>query len=201
MEKETSSDYYEILQVNPGADQEMIERVFRLLAKRYHPDNKHTGDDAKFRILAEAYRVLSDPDKRAAYDVNYKAADVHQKNVLFSPSQSRDPEAERRIDQVILLMFYATRKRDAMKPGIGAIELEKLVGLPEKELEFHIWYLKEKGWIQRLETGEFAITAMGVDAIAENNLKLRKDRLLSSTIEFPQNFSFTSENTVKEETN
>ena len=65
-----------------------------------------------------------------------------------------------------------------MKPGIGIVELEKLAALPEKELEFHIWYLKEKGWIQRLDTGGFAITVNGVDAVIEKDLLLRKDRFL-----------------------
>ncbi len=183
MEKE-NSNYYEILQVSPSADQEIIERTFRLLAKRYHPDNKHTGDDSSFRILAEAYRVLSDPAKRAAYDGNHQATDAHRTNTQFNPSESRDPEVEKKINQAILFIFYAARKRDAMRPGVGVIELEKLMGLPEKELEFHIWYIKEKGWIQRLETGEYAITAKGVDTIIENNLKLRDDRLLPFAVNF-----------------
>lgn len=180
MEKETSADYYEILQVSPRADQEIIERVFRQLAKRYHPDNKRTGDDSKFRILAEAYSVLSDQQKRAAYDDIHKTSDPHESTINFNASETRDAEAEKRVHQVILIIFYMARKQNVVKPGVGLIELEKLVGLPENELEFHIWYLKEKNWIQRLETGEFAITADGVDKIMEGNLKLRNDRLLSS---------------------
>jgi curved DNA-binding protein len=178
MGEENFIDYYEILQVSPGADQEIIERAFRLLAKRYHPDNQHTGDNNKFKILMEAYRVLSDPEKRATHDNNNKATDVRRNNIPFNDPQDRDPEAERRINQAILFIFYLARKRDAMKPGIGPTEIEKLTGLPEKELDFHIWYLKEKGWIQRLESGEFAITASGVDEVMEKNLTLKKDRLL-----------------------
>ena len=48
MEKETPADYYKILQVDSKADQEMIERAYRLLAKRYHPDNLETGDVKQF---------------------------------------------------------------------------------------------------------------------------------------------------------
>jgi curved DNA-binding protein len=171
-------DCYEILQVSPGADQEVIDRTFRLLAKRYHPDNQHTGDDKKFKTLVEAYRILSDPEKRAIHDNNSKATDVHQSSIPFNDPQDRDTAAERRINQAILFIFYLARKRDAMKPGIGPTEIEKLTDLPEKELDFHIWYLKEKGWIQRLESGEFAITASGVDEVMEKNLTLTKDRLL-----------------------
>lgn len=177
MKKEASLDYYEILQVNPTADQEMIERAYRLLAKRYHPDNILTGDPGKFSVLIEAYGVLSDPEKRARYDDSREAVKCRD-NFSFNLPQSDDPEAETRISQTILLVLYLARRKDVTKPGVGEFQLEKLLGLPEKEIEFHIWYLKEKGWIQRTDTGGFAITANGVDMVIEKNILLRKDRLL-----------------------
>ena len=50
-----------------------------------------------------------------------------------------------------------------MEPGLGAIQLEHLTGCPHEMLEFHLWYLKDKGWILRMENGSMAITADGVD--------------------------------------
>ncbi len=184
MGKETSTNYYEVLQVSPSADREIIDRAFRLLAKRYHPDNKDTGDPGKFKFLVEAYRILSDSEKRAAYDDHNKTFESRQESILFNTPQTRDPEAERRTNQLILFIFYLARKRDATKPGVGIVELEKLTSLPEKELNFHTWYLKEKGWIQTIETGEFAITASGVDEVMEENLAFKKDRLLTSAKDF-----------------
>jgi curved DNA-binding protein len=131
----------------------------------------------------KAYQVLSDPGKRAAYDDDHKSADAQQEGIFFNDSQLRDdPISERRINQVILLIFYRARKKDSMKPGMGIVDLERLIGLPGKELEFHIWYLREKGWIQRLDSGELAVTASGVDQVVENDLELRKDRLISLKI-------------------
>jgi hypothetical protein len=46
-------------------------------------------------------------------------------------------------------------------------------------MEFHIWYLKEKDWIQRVETGGYAITANGVEVVEENGSISGKDRLLT----------------------
>jgi curved DNA-binding protein CbpA len=65
-------DYYEILQLSPNATAETVERVFRILAKRYHPDNHETGSATQFAELRTAYEALSDPVSRAAYDVKYE---------------------------------------------------------------------------------------------------------------------------------
>lgn len=62
-------DYYEILGVARNADKKTIKNAFRKLALEYHPDrNKEPGASERFKEIAEAYAVLSDPKKRADYD-------------------------------------------------------------------------------------------------------------------------------------
>jgi len=63
-------DYYEVLGVARNADQAQIKKAFRRLAREYHPDvnSEDPEAEAKFKELAEAYEVLSDPESRAAYD-------------------------------------------------------------------------------------------------------------------------------------
>ena len=65
-------DYYELLQLSSTADAETIDRVFRHLAKKFHPDNRDSADGERFRLLLEAHRTLADPESRAGYDVKYQ---------------------------------------------------------------------------------------------------------------------------------
>lgn len=65
-------DYYKILEVNKDASPEIISKVYKILAKKYHPDlqdesNKSTSEE-KFKEISEAYEVLSDENKRKEYD-------------------------------------------------------------------------------------------------------------------------------------
>ena len=62
-------DYYEMLGVPRDADAKTIKNAFRQLARRYHPDTSTEPDaEQRFKEIAEAYGVLSDPAKRASYD-------------------------------------------------------------------------------------------------------------------------------------
>src|SRR5262245_12327771 len=72
MSTDATPDHYETLQISPNAEPETIHRVYRLLAQRLHPDNAGTGNEAQFRALNEAYQVLSDPERRAKYDVAHE---------------------------------------------------------------------------------------------------------------------------------
>lgn len=65
-------NYYEILEVNPKASKEVIDKVYKILAKKYHPDtqpeDKKAWAEEKFKELNNAYEVISNEEKRKLYD-------------------------------------------------------------------------------------------------------------------------------------
>jgi curved DNA-binding protein CbpA len=66
-------NYYDILQVSPSAEMEVVVAAYRRLAFKYHPDrNSDPASQQKMRLLIEAYEVLSDSNRRAAYDAKHK---------------------------------------------------------------------------------------------------------------------------------
>jgi hypothetical protein len=178
MNNDSLPDYYEDLQVSPNADSETIERVFRLLAKRYHPDNRLTGQSEAFNRISSAYKVLSDAERRAAYDARYGAINTAKWKISEVHSPHSSFENDERLRHRILSILYVERRNDASGSGIGLWRIEQLLGLPESALEFHVWYMKEKGWIQRSDTGGYAITALGVDTIEAGEVLLADNRLL-----------------------
>jgi curved DNA-binding protein CbpA len=160
-------DYYEILQVSPRADRETIERVFRHLAKRYHPDNRDSGNTDVFSQIVEANRVLTDPEQRARYDIAYEQVKAAQWRIFDQETTRSEIAADARIRNAMLALLYVARRNDCANPGIGAVELERTLGCPESLMAFHIWYLREQGLIKRNESGMYVITAGGVDRVLE----------------------------------
>ena len=173
-------DYYEIMQVSQTADPDTIMRVYHILVKRYHPDNPDTCNTEKFHQIVEAYKVLSDPEKRIAYDIRYDQNRAHTLKIFQEASDDDNFDSDRRILDGILSLLFVSRRRDPGKGGLGEIQLERLLGCPNAHLQFHIWYLREKGWVERLDNGHLAITAAGVDKVIEQgNMMMRRDRMIA----------------------
>jgi hypothetical protein len=177
---EAVPDYYELLQISPNADPDMIHRVYRLLAQRYHPDNTTTGDEKAFRAITDAYKVISEPEKRAAYDVNLHAYRQLRWRIFDQRQASIGKLAEKSKRRGILDLLYTQRCTEPDKPSMNLHEMEDLLGCPREHLEFSLWYLKENGLVTRMDNGRFAVTAKGVDWAEQEEAaaRLREDRLL-----------------------
>jgi len=174
-------DHYEALQLSPNADAEAVERVYRMLAKRYHPDNRESGDVRKFQSVLEAHQILSDAERRAAFDVRYEEERGTQLKLVRQASTDDAPTGDQELCRGILSLLYVARRRDPERGGLGAVHLERMTGHPQEHLAFPIWYLKQHGFIERLDNGVLAITVHGVDRLTSAPLTLPEDRLLPAS--------------------
>jgi len=173
-------DYYELLQLSSTADTDTIERVFRHFAKKFHPDNKESGDTDRFRLILEAHRTLSDPEKRAGYDAKYQEYWDRKWKLASEASNATGFDDDREIRESLLSLLYVQRRRTMEKPGLGEVDLARLLRKPFELVGFHLWYLKAKGWVERLDTGQLAISALGVDEVEQGRLRLRTDNMLTA---------------------
>src|SRR5262249_46675562 len=179
---EPFTDYYELLQVSPNADDDTIHRVFRHLAKKYHPDGPGHGDAKQFNLLVEAHRTLTDPAARAGYDAKHQQHWNRAWKVATEAADERTFVDDASLRERLLALLYVQRRRSTRQPGMGEVELGRLVGSPPEHLDFHLWYLKEKGWIERLDTGHYALSAEGVDQVESQRARVGSGRLIETRV-------------------
>ena len=172
-------DYYDLMQVSPNAEEETIQQMFRHLAKKWHPD-RGQSDPERFKLLVEAHKILTNSERRAAYDLRYQKFWDSKWNLAADASNNRVFVDDGEVREGLLSLYYVQRRSKMNDPGLGELEVARLMRIPIHLIEFHIWYLKEKGWIERLENGQFALTALGVDEVEKNRLQLNPDRLLAA---------------------
>src|SRR5438067_11702323 len=134
-------DYYEILGVQRSASSEEIKKAYRIKARQYHPDvNKEPEAEAQFKEVSEAYEVLIDVDKRAAYDRFGHAA------VSGNGGMGYDPFAGFNVSDIFETFMSAAgagratgarqrRQRGAHLAFALTIDFEEAVFGTEKEVE------------------------------------------------------------------
>ena len=170
-------NYYEILEVREDASQETIQGAYRALSKKYHPDtckgDKKTGE-AKFKLINEAYEVLSNVSKRTAYDrENFNTAkktnvECWQSTVTLTLAEVKIKikEKEKAEKQARKLAVKQTSKQTITKQPNGYITIgnskdnvKNILGAPN-DANHYVWnylnsiivfdiYEKVDGWINR----------------------------------------------------
>lgn len=169
MAEERAEDFYEVLQVSASADPETIHRVYRLLAQRFHPDNRETGSEERFRAITEAYSVLSDPERRARYDVLHQQRQQDRWRLVSAGARAEnDFELEQAARLTVLEVLYTKRRVEPSSPGVDLLELEKLLGMPREHVEFTLWYLVQKRLVARDDASRLVLSAEGADYLEQN---------------------------------
>jgi curved DNA-binding protein len=179
-------DFYEVLQVNPNCSAKALESAYHLLAKKFHPDHSDSADVAKLTAVIEAYRVLRSPDERSEYNLHFAS----NTGFAFSSTTEAEVDAERSAlsdadaHAKILQMLYKQRRENASDPGVPRYLVQDALNCSDEIYVFHLWYLREKGFILTTEQGTLAITIEGVDhVIAMSRTTMRENLRITQSSE------------------
>jgi len=175
------TDHYATMQINANAEPETIHRVYRLLAQRFHPDNAETGNASKFRELTEAYDVLSNPERRAQYDVVHQQVWRDRWKLIEGANGDVDVRTEQVTRLTLLELLYTRRRTEPRQPAMSVLDIEALIGRPREHLEFTMWYLTQKKFVTRGDDSALTITAEGVEYLEDNMDGVAQTRLLRAS--------------------
>lgn len=166
-DEEAFSDFYSILRVTPNCDARKLESAYHHLAKAYHPDHTGVEDSTEFHCVTQAYKVLRDPRARAEYDIRYaKYFGVDPEFLSGAESDGGDEFlSDSQAHEKILRFLYEKRRKTPSEAGVLAFYLQELLQCSYESLEFHQWYLREKGFVALSEQGTLAITIQGIDHV------------------------------------
>ena len=156
-------DHYTILGLQPGADTETIRAAYASLAEKFSPNNPRTGDDAKFESIGLAYEVLSDPLLRAEFD-KLKGIDREAGHPTFTGIDFfRALQQGAELRAAVLCILYDRRRLKSSKPSLSMRNLENMLQATLEELNFALWYLKQRGLVTNDDKSNMQITVEGMD--------------------------------------
>ncbi|MBI4892285.1 MAG: DnaJ domain-containing protein [Acidobacteria bacterium] len=162
-------DHYSILGVETTADSDKIHKAYTTLAERYHPRNSDTRNQEKYEAVTLAYEVLSDPEARRAFDSLLPQSSAKRETATFSGEEffgSIQNEHFRRM--CVLCLLYDRRRLSPSSPAIVLRELEAMVAFSPGEVQFSLWYLKQRGHVVSDDKSSLQITAEGMEYVESN---------------------------------
>jgi curved DNA-binding protein CbpA len=161
-------DHYVLLGVETNSDSDTIQAAYSKLAQKFHPNTPETGDKTKFDAVNQAYEVLSDPGLRASFD-KVKGVDHESGNPKFTGPEFFDAlEDSASLRFSILCILYDRRRIKSFKPSLSLRHLEGMLQVSQDDLNFALWYIKQRGFAVNDDKSSMAITVEGMDYIEKN---------------------------------
>ena len=172
-------DHYQVLQVSRQADTDTIRRVFHILAQRYHPDNRETGNRKGSARLSKRTPSCAIPRNARLTNVFLHGKDKGGFKIFDTLENSEGVRAEIRKREGILRLLYGKRLTDPHKPAMRAREFTEMLACPLEHLEFALWMLREQRLIIRSDNNHFEITWQGVQAFEAEQGNYAKKSLIA----------------------
>jgi curved DNA-binding protein CbpA len=161
-------DHYVLLGVDPKADSATIQAAYAKLADKYRPGNPETGDPEKFESINLAFEVLSDANLRAGFD-KLKGVGQEEGKPQFSGLAFFDAlKAGVDLRAAVLCILYDRRRTNPTKPSLSSRHLESMLRATKDELEFALWYLKQRLLVINDDKSSLQITVEGLDYLEQD---------------------------------
>ena len=160
-------DHYEVLGVEHKAGTDAIQLAYARLAEKFHPITGATPDKEKFEAIGLAFEVLSDPDLRRDFD-KLKGIGGEEKPKFsgrpFFEAYGRDVN----LRIALLCVLYDRRRNKPFTPALSMRHIEAIVAATSEELNFALWYLKQRDLVSQDDKSSLQITTEGMDFLQKN---------------------------------
>jgi curved DNA-binding protein CbpA len=161
-------DHYALLGIEPKADSDTIQLAYTRLAQKYNPGNSDTGNAEKFEALNIAFEVLSDPALRLSFDkikgVNQEDGAPRFSGIEFFEALGRGST----LRFAVLCVLYDRRRNKSFTPSLSMRQIENMLDASHEELNFALWYLKQRGFAVADDKSNLQITVEGMDLLEQN---------------------------------
>ena len=159
-------DHYQVLGVEPKSDSETIQRAYAKLAQKYHPDNRETGNRESFDAVNLAYEVLANPVTRREFDA-LKGIGANEGPPKFSGAEFFDAFGrDAGLRAALMCILYDRRRTKPFTPSLSLRHVEGLLDATTEELNFALWYLKQRMLVGMDDKSSLYITVDGMDSLA-----------------------------------
>jgi curved DNA-binding protein len=162
-------DHYSVLGVDPSCDADAIQKAYAQLAEKFQPNNKETGNKESFDAVNLAYEILSDPTSRRDFDV-LKGIGPREGVPKFSGAEFFDAFGrDAGLRTAVLCLLYDRRRTRPYTPTLSLRHLENLLDSTTEELNFALWYLKQRTLVAADDKSSLQITVDGMDYLANSS--------------------------------
>lgn len=155
-------DHYAVLGLDPKATREQIEAARERLCRLYDPEQGEDPDKEKFEAVRVAAEVLSDPVLRREFD---KLKGISQEEApKFSGAEFFEALARPSgLRSAVLCLLYDRRRLHPFRPAIAMRQMLSMLHASEEEVNFALWYLKQRNLVAYDDKTNLMITADGMD--------------------------------------
>lgn len=160
-------DHYEVLSVDHKAGSDAIQSAYSRMAAKYHPKNGTTPDQEKFEALNLAFEVLSDPQLREEFN-KIKGIGADEKPKFSGRSFFDLYVRDSRLRIALLCVLYDRRRLKPFTPSLSMRHLESILNSATVELNFALWYLKQRDMVSSDDKSSLQITVAGMDYLQAN---------------------------------